>query len=425
VVLGFPGSAQFVLLSAVVLALFLFHTLALSQAVVLASAGALRSRRWRDIMAVLSPLLALGFYLLFQVVPRYMVKMDWHLMLDNPAWRWVNYLPPGLAARAAGAANQGTWLPALGLLLLLAVITAITVYLAGYLVQLVSVGEGISNQARKRPAAPRQSTPGLAPASLAASRINRWIPPVVAAVAGKEWKYLFRDPLFKANLMQMIYMFVVLIFAFVLPRHTEYGMNLEPIMLWIPAGILLFGGTTLAFNIFGTDGAAAATLFLFPSSRRQIIIGKNLVLSLANMAVNLGLLLLLHILLRSFAHLWQQGVLLVMGAAILTATGNVISVFFPTRMVMRGWRMQQQSAGKGCGRGLMSMLGTFCSTLLMLPVVTAIIVPTFWVHPAWFALSLPLAAGYVIFLYVYSLQITPDILIKREMEIMATMLAEE
>lgn len=425
--IGFSGSVPAAVCTFIALALFLFHTLALSQAIVLVSAGALRSRRWRDIMAVIGPLLALAWYLLFQVAPRYMVRADWHTLLDNPIWAWVNYCPAGFTAQAVGAAYQGAWWPAVGFLLLLAAVTGITVYLAGYLVQLVSVGEGISDPVRKHrsrlPASTTVSTP--ASGGNAGSQFDRWLPPVVAAVAGKEWKYLFRDPLFKSTLMSALYMFAVIVFAFVIPHSSSTGMHFGAGTLWIVTAMLLYGGSTLAFNIFGTDGNAAATLFLFPSARRQIILGKNLVMFFAMTAVNLALLLVLHLCLRTFLYLWQQYFLVLMATLVLIAAGNFISIRFPTRLVMRGWRAQPQSAGKGCGYGLVTMLGMLCCLLLTLPVTAAVIIPTYWVHPLWFALTLPLAAAYGIFIYLLSLHLTPPLLMQRETEIMATMLAEE
>jgi len=423
VLLGFVNSAPGAILMLIALVLFLFHTLALSQAIILASVGALRSRRWRDIIMVLGPLIGLTFYLLTQLAPRYLVNgVNWQRILENPCWNWVNYTPPGFAARAVGAAYAGAWWPAVGFLLLLTLVTVGTIYLAGYLVQLVSVGEGVSNPVRMHPASPtaRQAAPATS-----GSAVDRWLPPVVAAVAEKEWKYLFRDPFFKMSFMQMLYMFVVIIVAVVLPRHGGPGMELGAVTLWTATGILLFGGTMLTFNIFGTDGIAATTLFLFPSSRRQIIFGKNLVMFLAEATVNVALLVTLHVLLRNFAYLWQQTLLLVMSMLVLIAAGNIISVLFPMRLVMQGWRMQQQSAGKGCGRGLVVMLGTFCCLLLSLPIATAVIVPTYWIPAYWFALTLPLAAAYAGSIYWFSLQITTPMLMQRETEIMATLLAEE
>jgi len=422
--LGLVNSVPGAIFLLIALSIFLIHTLALSQAIVLASLGALRSRRWRDILTVIGPLLGMGIYLLSQVAPRYVDKVNWRRLLDNPLWNLANFSPPGFTARVAGAAGEGNWANALVFLLPLAAAAAATIYLAGHLVQIVSVGEGISSPARRRPAVNAESSARSARAA-PVSLLDRWLPPVVAAVAGKEWKYLFRDPFFKMSMLQSLYTFAIIIVVFVLPRHGKPGMEFGTATMWVATGWLLLGGMTFTFNIFGTDGAAAGALFLFPGSRRQIILGKNLVAFLAEAIVNLALLAALHVLLRSFTFFWQQSVLLLLGIMILISAGNIMSVLFPMRMVMRGWRMQQQSAGKGCGRGLMTMLGMSCCMLLMLPVVAAVVVPTFLLSPLWFALTLPLATVFVLTIYWYSLQISPPMLMQRETDIMATMLAEE
>src|SRR5947209_1398598 len=56
ILIGFTSGPAALLLVLPAVALFLFHTLSLSQAIMLASAGVLRSRRFRDIATVVIPL---------------------------------------------------------------------------------------------------------------------------------------------------------------------------------------------------------------------------------------------------------------------------------------------------------------------------------------------------------------------------------
>lgn len=176
--LGFAHSLPTLLLSLVALTLFLFHTLAVSQAILLLSAAALRSRRWRDVMVVLGPLFALSWYLLTQLLPRYAIGTNWQTLLNLPCWNFMNYLPPGYAALAMGAAERGAWLPALGLLALLAAVTAGAVYLAGHLVQLVSTGEATNGPIRvRRRARGRDAATAGSHRSLFDRRLPPWSPP--------------------------------------------------------------------------------------------------------------------------------------------------------------------------------------------------------------------------------------------------------
>ena len=99
------------------------------------------------------------------------------------------------------------------------------------------------------------------------------------------------------------------------------------------------------------------------------------------------------------------------------AVGNVVSVKFPYRIVMQGWRMQQQSTGRGCGfsfiyLGIMLLYG-----LLALPVALALALPTTLIPLAWFALAIPFSLAYVFGLYYISLQISATMLHHNEIEI--------
>ena len=57
------------------------------------------------------------------------------------------------------------------------------------------------------------------------------------------------------------------------------------------------------------------------------------------------------------------------------------------------------------------------ASLILLPVLAALIVPTIWVSSAWFAVSIPLAAAYALGLYALSLHLATPLLLQREIEI--------
>jgi hypothetical protein len=67
----------------------------------------------------------------------------------------------------------------------------------------------------------------------------------------------------------------------------------------------------------------------------------------------------------------------------------------------------------------------FVSGLLSLPVLAAVAVPTFWVSPLWYALTIPFAAAYAAVLYLISLWATEKALLGREPEIVAKVSAKE
>jgi len=419
VLIAFSNSAAAFPIVFAATGLFLFHTLALSQSINLASAGILRSRRARDVMVVLIPLLMTAFYVASQVLPGRMKAADWSRFLDGRTWDIISYLPPGLAARAIAGVARGDMGPALGMLLILAAISVGTLYLTGWLVQLVYAGEVTSAPVRRRSAKAAHRLPGSGVALPRRSWLGVRLPPVIEAMADKELKYLRRDPYFKASLMMTIYMLAVVIIVLVNPRTSRHEAPREmgQMVLWGATSMLLFMEAQLAFNIFGTEGLAASLLFLFPSPRRYILIGKNIVLFLALCVVNLAVVLVFAVAARRPQLIPALLLWLGLATVMLISCGNLVSVWFPFRIVMRGWSVRRQSASRGLTHGLIYMGVSFLAGLVSLPVLAAVVVPTYWVSRLWFALTLPLAAAYVCACYLASLHLTEKALALREADI--------
>lgn len=430
VLLGFSSGVIGAVLVFLTVALFLFHTLSLSQAVILASAGMLRSRRYRDILVVALPLFWMSYYIITRTLGEQLARVDIARFLRSPIWEGINLLPSGFAARAIAAAGRGEFLPALGFLLLLLLCTTATIYLAGWLIEKVYAGEVISPAVRKRAAepaarAPERPAPRPAAAVPSAGISGLRLPPVVEAVMDKEIKYIFRDPYFKLRMMSLVYMLFIVGFAFLRGRSASGFGNHRPTIAWAGSGWVLLSEMSMVFNLFGTEGGAATFLFMFPSSRRQILIGKNLTLFTALSVVNLVFLLILAALAgvpQMFGALfcWME---LALGVSV--AAGNLMSIWFPHRAVARGWRMQQQSASMGCGYAFLTMGGSMATVVLMLPVLLALLAPTFWISPLWHALTIPVMIAYVAGLYLLSLHLAEPLLIRREIEVMSRVSAEE
>jgi ABC-2 type transport system permease protein len=425
VVIGFSRSlAAFPLVLAGV-GLFFLHTLSLIQVLRLAGAGLLRSRRFRDVMIVLLPLFMIGIYVLFQLptlVWRRSAEINWAQLLHSRAWEIINFLPPGLAARGIAAAEQGHYLASLGFLGILALLTLGAIYLAGWLVELIYAGEAIGGTVGKR--APRPTRPLPAPRNDAPAVPSRFFgfllrSPEMQAIAGKEIKYLVRDPYFKANLGGTLYMMVMalfMVFRFRELEGREY-FNLGALLLWGASSLMLLMECSLTFNIFGTEGFAAANLFLFPARRREILLGKNLVLFVALLAVN-GVLLMIFCLvagrLSLFPLIWLWFAL---ATLLLVGAGNLVSVWFPYRIIMRGWRPVPQSASRNLAYGFAQLGIVLVLAVLALPVLACLIVPAFWVSHFWFAITIPFALVYAAGGYLLGLRLAENALAAREIEI--------
>ena len=419
VVISFSSSLLAFILSLVAVAVFLFHTVSLSQAISLVGAGILRSRRARDLMMVLIPLISIGFYLTMQMLPRYaMSQPGWNpeKFLRSPGWQAVGVLPPGIAANAIAGAAGGQYGVAFAWLAALLVIAATTLYLTGHLVQLVYTGAVISAPVRPRKErAPRRQA---APAAERQTVFGARLPPVVEAIVDKEFKYLVRDPTFKFILLQCCYMLVLMVFM-LRPWHGQ-GPGF-PGRIWFVGPVFFMMQSSLVFNIFGMEGFAAPTLFLFPSPRKLIVVGKNLAHFLALTMLNLAAAFALSVAAKQPHMAPLLTTALILGTVVMIATGNLVSVYCPYRFVMRGWRLQQHSASQGCTQQLMRVVVTLVAGLFALPALAAVIVPTYWISPIWLALTLPLAIGYAAACYLVSLRLAEAALLQREIEVAETL----
>jgi ABC-2 type transport system permease protein len=417
VLIGFTHSALSFVFVGLGVALFLFHTLSMSQAILMASAGVLRSRRFRDIAIVLIPLFWMGYYIFSQMLSRQAIEVDWTRFLQSRTWEILSLLPSGFAARAIAAAGRGEWGLSLGFVLGLAAFTIGTVYAAGWILQKLYAGE-VEGGAGPRRAGRKEGKPIRPSVAGAPRRRSAFsLPPVVEAVVDKEIRYLARDPAFKIALMNLVYMLVVATFVFLRPSRHEGFQTLGPGMAWGATGWVLLSEMQLLFNIFGTEGGAATVLFLFPSSRRQMLIGKNLTLFAALSAVNLVFMMVLAALagaMHLFGPLfcWMERATIVFIAA-----GNLVSIWFPFRVVTRSWRMRQQSASHGCGFSFLYMGIAAGAFVMLLPILALLLLPAFWVDSGWFALTIPLATAYALGLYTLSLKLSEPLLLRREIEI--------
>lgn len=425
VVIGFTKSVAAFPVVVLAAGLFLFHTVAFSQAVNLAGAGFMRSRRTRDIMVVLIPLLWAAIYAAWHVLPRRLASLEWSHFFDSRAWDLINYLPPGLAARSIAGIARGDLAAGLGFLLALGAVAAATLYLAAWVLELVYSGEVTSAPARPRAARARAAAPAGAPGAAGLTRPGPVVrlPAVVEAVASKELKYLVRDPYFKSTLAISIYMLAVVGLAFLVPREGREAMSLRfrQALPWGGTGLLLLMQSQLPFNAFGTEGRAASLLFLFPSPRRQILVGKNLALFIAFSVVNPVFVLIFAALARDASLfpgllLWME-----LGTVVLISWGNLVSVWFPIPVVMRGWSIRQQSASLGFTRALLYLFAASVDSILVLPVLAAFVIPLHWIGSAWLAVTVPAAIGYVGVCYLMSLRLAEPELLRREIDIVAAL----
>ena len=432
----FSHSIEAWVVNALLLTLFLLHTLALGQAITLALIGFLRSRRFRDITIVLFPLLGMAYYVGQRVFIAQLRTFSLDKWLNAPLWHAAGKLPPGWAASGLRETASGGWEGSLALLSLLALVTLATLAVAGHLLQSLYLGDA-GPGVPQRPAASAAPRPAFHSPHARVSPWARILPPAALAVMGKEWTYLQREPQYKAMAVNVLYTLAAIGLPFLLPLSGRTNVSgrlgfLGEWLLFGVAGTLLLALLPLLFNIFGGEGAAVTVLFAFPTRRRDILLGKNgahgAVLLLVA-ALGLGLA-------AALAHQWQAlpaaFALVILAGPVLLAVGNLVSIRLPHRVLVRGQRWSRGGMasasgglGEGCGYAFLYLAAYLGAFVAVLPCIAAVLLPGRWgIAPAWYALSLPLALGYALVLYTLLLGQAETWLLAREPEIAGRIVPE-
>lgn len=173
-------------LMAGVVLLFLFHTVALSQALVTLLWGLLKSRRVADFWKVFAALAGTVFWAAYQIAFRQMDRFAPSLLMARPS-RFTQYLPSGLAADAIAAISRGATTEFVWRAAVLGAICVVTVALAGSLVQRVSAGDLVLDRVeQKQPERVRRARKPW--------RVPAWLPASAAVMVQNELRIFTRDP---------------------------------------------------------------------------------------------------------------------------------------------------------------------------------------------------------------------------------------
>jgi ABC-2 type transport system permease protein len=395
----------------IVLPLFLFHTLALSQGIVLATQGILKSRKFRERAMILVVLFWMTYAVGWQVFSRNIGRYDWRAFFHSTPWEVLNFLPPGLAARSLTHLLHEEWGAAFGYALLLFLCTIGTIQWASVWLEKVyradDASDGVSGA--------DTSTKILGVSAQIEGGVWRFLSPISREMIQKEWLYYRRDPQFKIVLMNYVYMIFIGMFMSFMRSKGQSNMPFVSITsLWFVSNMLLFLQTMLCYNIFGTEGNGVITLFSLPTSRRAIIIGKNVAMALPNILLNVMVMLILCGVSKHLELAWQFGLWVLLATVMMTSVGNVASILSPFRPQMKGFKTQQNS-----GPGLIYLGFTLLGLAFYVPIFAGIFAPPFFHAYKWCFLTVPLAFCYVGFIYWLSLRIAEALLPTREEKIIA------
>ena len=444
ILIGFSSGPLAILIAFPALVFFLFHTLALSQAILMTGSALFSSRKFRDTILLVLPLLWMVYYLRF-VFNSQMRSTNWLEFTHTSLWQGILWLPPGWAAKAISYAHDGNYLLAITFLAGMGAFTVGTVYLASTLLTKVYSGDMIVAPGKSAVSTPPpiNSKPfGLtrfgknqkddSPMSLPGSpALFRWMPPATLAIAGKEFRYLLRDPFYKMMLANLFWPVIILAITNNSQSQREMFAETPKAMsnsiVWAMASLMTFSQCQMPYNIFGTEGGAVNLLFLFPAPRKQIILGKNLFHFTMLSCVNLIFAIAASIMKGDLGLGGLVFAQIEMSLLVTMAIGNVFSLYFPVRVVMKGWKTFQRNSSQGCAFMLLYMLAFFGSFILILPIIAGLLLPTFEIFgigASWLAVTVPAGAIYAMALYSLSVLFADKLIVRREEAIIAKISAE-
>ncbi len=392
-------------------ALLILHLQMLSRALRLAFLSILTSRRWRDLMILVSTLLGGGIYLGTQFFRRELMGVTGGWFRESAERglfeAWTAWTPPGWLARAYRLDGPEAWTG----LALFAGVTALVGWVGARLEVRLSFGEPVFGGGGAKAAAKAVGRPFL----VGAARLVRALGGLeAAAVARKELCVFFRDPLVRHRLLTGIFYLVIPIAGpLVMVDGTRDAFHLRR---WVPASLgylLLFSEMAFLVNQFGLDGTAVRTLFGFPAARWKLIAGKNAAYVVVFGTLNAAALTVAAAAFGAWAALPVELAYGTAALAVATGLGSVVSVGLPTRFLAPGTRLSRQDAD-GCLLTLQKGLATMAVGVLVAPIGLARFGVEAWLGPGWTWLLVPFVLAYGAALWAAGLFLAARLLESRE-----------
>jgi len=266
------------------------------------------------------------------------------------------YLPPGALGRGLVLLAEGEWLIGLGILAY--GLAAIAVVMLGWQRSLLR----LSTRAPGRAAEPVAKA-GHSP--LVPRLLSRW-PGPQAAIAGKELRYLRRDPRFRSQAVGLAVALAALgLGAGRMLFGTEYSPFLAVIVAWMAA-------STTGFNQFGFDDHSFWGYLVTGVDLRRVLLGKNLAVVLVGLPGLILVAAVSAVLVADARHLPSA---VLAGAAVLAvwlAVGNVVSVLGAYPLPESNLFGSRNVSGSAL---FASLGGLLAAGVISLPVAALVVVP--------------------------------------------------
>jgi hypothetical protein len=421
VVVGFATSVPVGIVAFVVMLIFYVQVIGMSQLVLAVLMRTLQSRRFRDLSIIIIAVFSSSCYLIQQFVLGGTRLEHFYQSLKSASFSpYLQWLPPGMAARSIQQAYDGNWGVSIGALFALVVVTALVLYLWQVVLERSISTPEVGGSARVRT---HRQQAIAASASTQVARTSpgiQLIPPQILAIARKDLIYFWRDPQLKVVMFQsIIYVAIFILGPLFNPNSTRLGGS--DYALYITPLIVLLFTITLSLNSLGLERQSLTTLFLFPIRPERILWGKNLAVFLLGLAELLILIILAAFLTRAWNLVLPVLAVALAGMGITLGCGNFTSVYFPqyVRQMQRGFRATGQSSPGGCLRGVVSLIMLVVAAVLLIPVAVALVLPLLF-HAGWiWIISIPLALVYGITFHQVVTRLVAPRIVDRAPEILA------
>ena len=185
------------------------------------------------------------------------------------------------------------------------------------------------------------------------------------------------------------------------------------------------GLSTLGSNSFALEGRGLGLLLSFPVERWKILAAKNL----GAISLRLPSLLLLAtaaLFVASWSIVPAVLVVAVSGMLIACAADNFMSILFPIALPAAGRNPHGPTSGsRGLGAAVFAALLMFAALAVSAPFAFLAWLPMLLRQPALSWISLPLALAGALAVYAMLVAGAERLLLRREPELVARMLAEE
>ncbi|MFI5272579.1 MAG: hypothetical protein ACHQ4H_06040 [Ktedonobacterales bacterium] len=447
VLIGWHATPLAAVITVVALALIYVHVVSLSQLMLAALMGLLRTRRFRDItvivFALFGSLCSIGSQFIARAFFDFGRVDGGAALLTLHLDRYLRWTPPGMAAQAIVLADRGDYALAVpwlaGSLVAAPLLLALWAWvLDRSITNAESAGSGGKRgrgRAGSRAVAARgvahPRPPGARAGAVAPAARRRWRPVsgVALAIAGKDARYLWRDPQLKAALISVLFATIIILFPNIYASSSRFAAdspgNFDAVTVLIAPLPALLVVLSFSLNALGMERQGLQTLFLFPVRPLDVLFGKNLFVGGFAFAFEV----VLTCIRAALTGGWQYvPIALTAGLAallVLLGCGNVTSVIAPIRWrTMRMGDTSSYSSESGCLRAVISLISMGVAGVLLIPVVVAVGAPLLAGHSGWLPLTLPLALVYGAALYQAATRLIARVLLRRAPEILAVTVSQ-